>query len=49
MNKPGTINEITKAYINIDEHTEICYFYIKNDNLKYDLILDRLQLNRNDV
>ena len=49
MGKPGTINEIVKAHININEHTEICYFYIKSNNFEYDLILDRLQLNRNDV
>ena len=49
MGKSDTINEIVKAHINIDEHMKICYFYIKNDNLKYDLILNRLWLNRNDV
>ena len=49
MGKSGTINEITKAHIDINEHTEICYFYIKNNNLKYNLIFDRLWLNRNDV
>ena len=42
MNKPDTINEIIKTHINIDEHIEICYFYIRNDNFKYDLILGRL-------
>ena len=42
INKPGTINEIAKAHININEYTETCYFYIKNNNLKYDLILSRL-------
>ena len=42
MSKPGMIDEIAKAYININEHTEICYFYIKGNNLKYDLILSRL-------
>ena len=41
MSKLGTINEIMKTHINVDEHTETCYFYIKNDNFKYDLILDR--------
>ena len=49
ISKPDTINKIVKAYLNINEHTEICYFYIKSDNLKYNLILDRLWLNRNDV
>ena len=49
MSRPGTINEIVKAHINIDEYTEICYFYIKDDNLKYNLILNRSWLNRNDV
>ena len=42
MGKSGKINEITKAHINVDEHTETCYFYIKSNNLEYDLILDRL-------
>ena len=42
MNKPGTINKIAKAYINVNKHTETCYFYIKDNNLKYNLILDRL-------
>ena len=42
MNRPDTINEIIKAHINVDEHIEICYFYIKGNNLKYNLIFDRL-------
>ena len=42
MSKPGTINEIMKAHINVNEYTEICYFYIKNDNFKYNLIFDKL-------
>ena len=42
MSKPGTINEIIKIYININEYIKICYFYIKNDNFKYNLIFDRL-------
>ena len=29
ISKPNIINEIAKAHININEHTEICYFYIK--------------------
>ena len=49
INKPNTINEIIKAHINVNEHIKICYFYIKNNNLKYDLIFNRLWLNRNDV
>ena len=49
MGKPDTINEMTKAHIDVDEHTETCYFYIRNDNLKYDLIFDRLWLYRNNV
>ena len=49
MSKPGTIDEIAKTHINVNKHTEICYFYIKNNNLKYDLILNRSWLNRNDV
>ena len=49
MGKSDTINEIMKTHININKHTEICYFYIKNDNLKYNLIFNRLWLNRNDV
>ena len=49
MDKPGTINEMTKTHINIDEYTEICYFYIKGDNFKYDLILSKSWLNRNNV
>ena len=36
------IDEIAKVYINVDEYTEICYFYIESNNLKYDLILSRL-------
>ena len=42
MSKPDTINEITKTYINVDKHMKICYFYIKGNNFKYDLILNRL-------
>ena len=49
MSKSGTINEIVKTHINVDEHTEICYFYIKGDNLEYNLISGRLWLNRNNV
>ena len=41
MSKSGTINEIAKVHININEHTKICYFYIKGDNFKYNLIFDR--------
>ena len=42
INKSDIINEIIKVHININKYTEICYFYIKNDNFEYDLILDRL-------
>ena len=42
MGKPDTINEMTKAHINVDKYTETCYFYIKSDNLEYNLILNRL-------
>ena len=42
MSKTGTINKMTKVHINVNKYTEICYFYIKGDNLKYDLILNRL-------
>ena len=42
MNKPNTINEIMKVYINVDEYIKICYFYIKDNNFKYNLILSRL-------
>ena len=49
MGRPGTINEMTKVHINVNRHTKICYFYIKNNNLEYDLILSRSWLNRNDV
>ena len=42
MGKPDTINEIAKVHINVDEYIKICYFYIKDDNLKYNLIFDRL-------
>ena len=41
MNKTDTINKIIKAHINVDKYTEICYFYIKSDNLKYNLILSK--------
>ena len=41
MNKSDTINEIAKIYINVDKYTEICYFYIKNNNLKYNLIFNK--------
>lgn len=41
MGKTGIINEIVKVYINVDKHIKICYFYIKDDNLEYNLILDR--------
>ena len=49
MSKPDTINEITKPHINVDEYIKICYFYIKSNNLEYNLIFDRLWLNKNDV
>ena len=49
MSKSDTINEIAKAHIDVDEYTEICYFYIKDDNLKYNLIFGRSWLNRNNV
>ena len=49
ISKPDTINEITKVHININEHTKICYFYIKGNNFKYNLIFDKLWLNMNDV
>ena len=49
MDRLGIINEMTKIYIDVNEYMKICYFYIENDNLKYDLILSRLWLNRNDV
>ena len=42
MSKPDTINEMTKAHINVNKYMKICYFYIKGDNLEYDLILSRL-------
>ena len=42
MGKSGTINEIVKIYIDVDEYMKICYFYIKSNNFKYDLIFDRL-------
>ena len=49
MSKSDTINVLAKIYINVDEYTEICYFYIKSDNLEYDLIFDKSWLNRNNV
>ena len=42
MSKSDTINKIAKVHINVDRHTEICYFYIEDNNFKYNLILDRL-------
>ena len=42
MNKPDTINKIIKTHINVNEYIKICYFYIKNNNFKYNLILNRL-------
>ena len=42
INKSNTINKIIKTHININEHIEICYFYIKDDNLKYNLIFNKL-------
>ena len=42
MGKSDIINEIMKTHINIDKYIKICYFYIKSDNLEYNLILDRL-------
>ena len=42
MGKPDTINKITKVHIDVNKHTEICYFYIRDDNLEYNLIFDRL-------
>ena len=41
MSRPGIINEIIKTHIDVDKHTKICYFYIKDNNLKYDLIFNR--------
>ena len=41
MNRPDTINEMVKAHIDINEHMKIYYFYIKDNNFKYDLILNR--------
>ena len=41
MDKTGTINEMAKIHIDVDEHIEICYFYVESDNLEYDLILSR--------
>ena len=49
MSKPSTINKIIKAHININKHMKTCYFCIENNNLKYNLILNRLWLNKNDV
>ena len=49
MSRLSTINEMAKAHINVNEHIKTCYFYIKDDNLEYDLILSRPWLNRNDV
>ena len=49
MSRPDIINKIIKTHININEHIKICYFYIKGDNLKYNLIFNRSWLNRNDV
>ena len=49
MGKPDTINEIVKTHINVNKHTKICYFYIKDNNLEYNLILNKSWLNRNDV
>ena len=42
INKSDIINEIVKIYINIDEYIKICYFYIKGNNFKYNLIFNRL-------
>ena len=42
MGKTGIIDEMIKIQINIDKYTEICYFYIRSDNLEYNLILDKL-------
>ena len=42
MSKPDTINEIIKTHIDINKHIKICYFYIKSNNLKYNLIFDKL-------
>ena len=42
MSKSDTIDEIVKIYINIDRYIKLHYFYIKSNNLKYDLILSRL-------
>ena len=41
MDRLGTINEMAKAHINVDEYMKICYFYIEGDNLKYNLIFGR--------
>ena len=49
MSKSDTINEIAKTHINFNKYIEICYFYIKNNNLEYDLIFDRLWLNKNNI
>ena len=42
INKLGTINEIAKTHINVNKHIKIYYFYIKDNNLEYNLILSRL-------
>ena len=42
MGKPGTINEMIKTHINVNEHMKICYFYIEGNNLEYNLIFSRL-------
>ena len=41
MGKSGIINEIVKTHIDVNEYTEIYYFYIKGNNFKYDLIFNR--------
>ena len=41
IDKTGTINKMTKIHINIDEYIKICYFYIENNNFKYNLILNK--------
>ena len=49
MSKPDTINKIAKTHHNVNKYIKICYFYIKSNNLEYNLIFNKLWSNRNNV
>ena len=47
--KEGRINKIIKVKIDIDGHLQDIFFYMIQDYLEYNLILDKLQINHYNV